>query len=338
MYRMLGRTLVFTGILATSGPAAAQTFEILGTRAAGMAGAFVAVADDASAIYWNPAGLASGAFFSILFDWSVTRVSPDDEPEAGSQSSAIISLASPALGLGYYRLRSTALRLPDLSAPPAVLDTVPAPAVYQVDTLITHHTGVTLVQSLTDGIAVAATLKLVRGIAASDLASGATRDDVLDDAGDLIGRAGNAFDADLGVIATVGRMRAGLSVRNATQPGFDAPSGRELRLERQIRAGVALFPRDDVVVAADLDLRAVPGPVGEVRDLAIGAEARIVPRVFVRSGVRLNTAGDQPGGRAPVLSVGGSYAVLSSLFVDAQATAGSEAGGRAWGVAGRVVF
>jgi long-chain fatty acid transport protein len=38
----------------------AQSFAAVGTRAAGMGGAFVGVADDASAIYWNPAGLAVG--------------------------------------------------------------------------------------------------------------------------------------------------------------------------------------------------------------------------------------------------------------------------------------
>ena len=37
-----------------------------GSRAAGMGGAFVAVADDASAVYWNPAGFAAGSFFSLV--------------------------------------------------------------------------------------------------------------------------------------------------------------------------------------------------------------------------------------------------------------------------------
>ena len=34
----------------------------------GMGGAFVAVADDGSAIYWNPAGLATGPYFELRFE------------------------------------------------------------------------------------------------------------------------------------------------------------------------------------------------------------------------------------------------------------------------------
>ena len=42
----------------------------MGTRALGMGGAFVAVADDATAPYWNPAGLGTGATFSMVLDWA----------------------------------------------------------------------------------------------------------------------------------------------------------------------------------------------------------------------------------------------------------------------------
>ena len=41
----------------------------VGTRAAGMAGAFVAVADDATAVYWNPAGMATGSLVSVVLDY-----------------------------------------------------------------------------------------------------------------------------------------------------------------------------------------------------------------------------------------------------------------------------
>ena len=38
----------------------AQASESIGTRAAGMGGAFVAVASDSRATWWNPAGIAAG--------------------------------------------------------------------------------------------------------------------------------------------------------------------------------------------------------------------------------------------------------------------------------------
>ena len=53
--------------LATAAPSLAQSQ--VGTRAAGMAGAFVAVADDATAVYWNPAGVATGSLVSAVVDF-----------------------------------------------------------------------------------------------------------------------------------------------------------------------------------------------------------------------------------------------------------------------------
>jgi hypothetical protein len=102
MFRIVRATGFF--LLCVSLPTAvgAQAFETLGTRAAGMGGAFVAVADDASAIYWNPGGLASGAFFSLLVDRSTSEVTPDHPSDGASRSAAIIGLSTPPLGLGYY--------------------------------------------------------------------------------------------------------------------------------------------------------------------------------------------------------------------------------------------
>ncbi len=69
--RMTGvfRTALAAGLLASTAlPAKAQIYEIVGTRAQGMGGAFVAVADDATATWWNPAGLATGAYFSSVVE------------------------------------------------------------------------------------------------------------------------------------------------------------------------------------------------------------------------------------------------------------------------------
>jgi F plasmid transfer operon, TraF, protein len=110
--------------------ATAQPFETIGVRALGMGGAFVAVADDASAIWWNPAGLATGGIFSMAVDYE----SLDDD-----RSGTGIFTATPPLGLGYVRTK--------------------------VEGLVTHQAGVTLLHTLVDGFTVGASLKFVRGLA-----------------------------------------------------------------------------------------------------------------------------------------------------------------------------
>ena len=67
--------------------AGAQIYESVGIRAQGMGGAFVAVADDATATWWNPAGLASGAYFS-RDRWSAsTSQTPSSEAGSGPAAS-----------------------------------------------------------------------------------------------------------------------------------------------------------------------------------------------------------------------------------------------------------
>ena len=88
-------------------PAArAQSDAPVGVRAAGMGGAFVAVADDASAVYWNPAGFASGSFFSLVIDRNQMNTADDvGFPREGS--GLLVALGTPPLGLAYYRTTLT---------------------------------------------------------------------------------------------------------------------------------------------------------------------------------------------------------------------------------------
>ncbi len=319
-------------VLAWPASAGAQAFETLGSRAAGMGGAFVAVADDASAAYWNPAGFAASSFLSLVFDVSTAEVEPPDSA-AGSRSGWLLALGAPALGLSYYRLRNTDL-LPGPLPNAAGTDDRNNPGAGEVrlDTLVTHHVGVTLVQSIVPGLAVGATVKLVRGTATSALQPDGDRDALLDDAGDLAGEGSTKFDADIGVMATAGKVKAGITFRNVTAPEFDsAGGGPALKLERQARAGVAVLPLAGWTVAADMDLMRTPGPLGEIRNFAAGAEARIARRHYLRGGVRHNTVGEHD----TAVSFGGSYGVTKSLLVDAQVTTGSDRTHRGWGIAAR---
>jgi hypothetical protein len=304
-------------------PAAAQSFDSVGTRAAGMGGAFVAVADDASAVYWNPAGLASGGPFSLVLDRNTARLDPPNDGPAGGRSGFLLTLGVPALGLSYYRLRSI-----DLTP----LQTLVGPAVVEANSLVTHHVGATLVQSVAPGLAVGATLKLVRGVASSTLEPATERDDLLDDHGDPSKEGTTRFDADLGVMATLGRLKAGLSVKNVSEPSFKTPGGRSLQLERQARAGISVAPVAGWLVAADSDVLESHGPAGPIRTFAAGTEGRVHRRAFVRGGFSVNTAG---GERTPAVSAGASFAATASLLVDVQVTGGSDKAPRGWGVAAR---
>lgn len=305
-----------------------------------MAGAFVAVADDASAVYWNPAGLASGAFFSLVLDHNSAEASKGPAPQAGSGSATFLALGVPALGLTYYRLRATTVESPIF--PPDALNLPPPLQVGEmalVHSLITHHTGVTLVQSLTGNLAVGTTLKVVRGVAASGFRPAGDRGEILDEAGGLVGRGSTEFDADVGVMAVAGSLRAGLTVRNVREPEFETPGDEAvLQLHRLVRAGVAYTLASGILLSADLDLRSVPGTTGEVRNLAAGAETRVLRRLAVRGGFRVNTRDNPLAGRTPVGTAGFSYAAMGSILLDGQVTLGGDESDRGWGVGVRVLF
>ena len=60
-----GLVVAFTPRVALPAVCSAQIVESVGNRALGMGGAFVAVASDSSATWWNPAGLATGPFSDV---------------------------------------------------------------------------------------------------------------------------------------------------------------------------------------------------------------------------------------------------------------------------------
>ena len=315
---------VLACLLALPVQARAQSLDAVGTRAQGMGGAFVGIADDASAVYWNPAGLAGGAYFSLVVDGNTAEAIPDGLPNASARSGWLLALATPALGLSYTRIQTTTVR-PSFGIPENS----------HVESLLTQHVGVTLVQSLIDHLAVGGTVKLVRGIAAAANVPGNDREQLLDDV-DLIGHGTNKVDLDIGVMAVAPFGRAGLTIRNVTEPSFETGAGDELPLQRQLRAGGSVILLPHWKLAGDVDLLETDGPFGDFREVSIGTEAQVTKRLTARSGVRFNTAGDL--GAAPAVAIGGSFAVMGSVQIDGQYTAGSDRALRGWGIAGRVVF
>ncbi|MBA2304307.1 MAG: conjugal transfer protein TraF [Acidobacteria bacterium] len=345
--RNLSRVLAATAALLFHFPAAAvaQAFPVVGTRAAGMGGAFVGVADDATAIYWNPGGVAAGSYFSLVLDGGTGKVAPDASTRGSDGSSYFLGLSMPALGLGYYRLQAATVSPGSLllSAESAgSTRNLSAVDELRLDTLITHHAGITLVQSLFSGVSLGTTLKVVRGIAASrGVLAADAREALRTDTSELLGRARNTFDLDIGLMAAGGPLKVGLTVRNVREPRFEAAgTDGELPLERQARAGLSYAVTPNWMAAADFDLLRTRDVFGERRDIAAGVEGRLGTRASVRTGVSINTADDAqiPGSARQAYSLGASYAVKASVYVDGHVTGGNDRAGHQWGLAARFVY
>jgi len=312
---------VVGALLAAPALVSAQPEPPVGVRAAGMGGAFVAVADDATAVYWNPAGLAKGSYFSVVIDRNT--VSTDEQTLAPREGSGLLmALGTPPLGLTYYQTSATRL-----------LDATPSTV--RVGRLVTHQAGATLVQSIGGVVAVGATLKFVRGVASTVVAPAGSGLDVVDQVSD---RGSNAFDADVGVMVTHGAFKAGVTGRNLFEPRFDLVDGSgDIPLERRVRAGVSYELTPYLRVAADSDLTTADDGITPWRDAAVGAEAHAAAGAVVRGGIHWNTASDRIDA-APVGSVGITFPVYRSVLADGQASFGSRNGDRGWGVGVRVLF
>ena len=306
-----------------------------GTRAAGMSEAFVAVADDATAIYWNPAGIATGAILSVVIDYGAGDAVPDDESPAGKQSTTFIGFTLPPFGVGYYRLnRLTAVpQTPEETDQPSRED-----GRQSVQGLSTSHLGLTLGQSLGDYLVVATTVKYVQGEVKAGTFEGRP-EEALDAADVMASRSTFRFDMDAGAMVAVEQWRAGLVARNLTAPSFDGPDPESgVDLDREFRAGVAWgqgWPGiSRLVVSADADLTRKPGLTGERRDIAGGVETWwLQQRLGVRGGVRGSTVGDA----RPVVAGGVSAAIRPGVFVDAHLARGDR-DGQSWSVGARLSF
>ena len=296
-----------------------------------MGGAFVALADDSSATWWNPAGLAAGPFF----DLALGRAAADtgDGVPAHRVRATWLSAGTPPLGLSYYRLR-----IIDIPTAPDGGDREDGGVVVPLRALSASQYGVTLVQTLFSGVHVGTTLKYVR-------ASGFIDERAMPEAGgpsQLLDQAAapdggeteGAFDLDVGILAVHGPVRLGAVVRNVREPEFGG-----LRLPRAVRVGAAFAGseagRVPVTVAVDVDLRAYQMASGDRQVVAVGGEGWLFGRRFgIRAGARFNVVGAEER----VVTTGASVAVRTGLYVDAHVARGGADEERGWGLAARVSF
>lgn len=301
-----------------------------------MGGAFVAVADDASAAWWNPAGLASGAFFNVLLEKG--RLSEPKEADGSTpayrNNVTGFSAAFPSLGLSYYRLQLSQI------APISSVEAGDGEAQAGNLRLLTvpiRHFGSTIGQSFGDHFVLGTTLKVLNGgVAAGPLPESG---DPIDAADDLEADTDTRFDLDLGAMARVGVLKLGFTMRNVTRPTFGSGTDT-VKLARQARTGVAvlLAPQagiQSMTISTDVDLTVTPSIFGDVRHFASGVEVwTFGNRAGFRGGVTTNTT----GASRTSFSTGASIGVVRGIFVEVSGTAGSDESIRGWTTALKLQF
>ena len=330
-------------LLCLLGPtlASAQTIETVGERALGMGGAFVAVADDSTATWWNPAALATGPFRRFQPRVGAHRRARTAARRSRASRVTAVSLSTPPLGVSYYRFCITDIQ------PAGPIET---PAAGREDgragvvrSLRLHDVGVTLLTSVFTGVHVGTTLKFLRGRVEHTTGGAQLTPQALLDLGDDATGAGSQwqFDADVGVLAVTGPIRVGAVVRNLRAAEFDDGSGGDLvamRLPRQARVGVAFdgalrrTKASPWVVSADVDVVRYTTGTGDRRVFAAGAERWLFgERLGIRGGGRFN----QVGHNERSATAGVSAAVRPGILVEAHGVAGGSDDERGWGVAAR---
>ena len=275
-----------------------------------MGGAFVGVADDATAGYWNPAGLVGGPAAGMTVGWVDFGTGDRRGPAAAGQSGTW------PVGLSYGRYQDTEI----ISAPDGTL---------RVEGLAVSQLGATVLQSIAQGLVVGSTIKHVRGRAISAPIEGLTGGDALERAARAEGDSSSHLDLDLGAMADMGRVRLGVTMRNLREPSFTDMAGSAIKLQRQTRMGLAVLPANGLTLAVDVDLDTVDLRDGPRRMLAVGGEDRFGHRWALRGGMRW----DLEGVRRPVGTVGASLAFGRSLWLDGHYTYGRLDADRGFGVA-----
>ncbi|HEX7779434.1 MAG TPA: conjugal transfer protein TraF [Vicinamibacterales bacterium] len=281
---------------------AQQSFEVVGARALGMGGAFVAVADDATAVYWNPAGLAKGGPAGGTIDWGRFQFGNRDIPPIpgpSEGSSGLTSFGSWPVGLSLARFSSTVL-VPDQFGVAEAFNTRAT------------HMGVTVLQTLLENVVGGATVKYVRGRVQRAVVGGTTVEEALDRGSDLEGELRHDFDMDVGLLMDLQQLRFGVTWRNLFEPTLGTIAGNEIKLKRRARLGLAFVSAAGVILAMDFDLDTADLEGGPSQNLAFGGEARLGSKLSVRSGVRWSVKGD----KRLVTSAGTSFAIRPRMWID----------------------
>lgn len=315
--RLIKTGLVILGITVPT-QAIAVEFVTVGPRAMGMGGAGVAVTTDALATYWNPAGLAMTQTVDIrivggaqaidrlgiadavkdLEDFNTNDASAGNIAKAQDIANRINrpganTSLNGAAGLyvkGHFGEHAFGFNISDVATAGGFVSNpvqvtagggqVNISGAMALRGMEARQAAFSYAYAFADKtFAIGITGKIIQGASYSGTATLRGGNDL--EITDNLGKAAisTAFGIDVGAIYRPSSwLRFGVVAKDLNQPTFNAVGGGELRLEPQVRGGIAVNPYSSLTLTADVDATAnktfVPGVKSQV--LSLGAEQTIL--------------------------------------------------------------
>ena len=210
----------------------------VGARPLGMGGAFVAIANDLTAGYWNPGGLVQIRRRGVAMMHSETFGELLNHDYI-SYSKSIADTAATAIGVSLIRLGGGGIKLtalPDPSRPPNATDN--RPYVIKESGHADYTLFFTYAAERGQDLSWGANAKLIYRKIADNSAFG--------------------LGADLGGLLTLGHFRLGLNLQDATTTLLAYDSGEKESILPTLKLGTAFqteILRGNLTIATDVDLR-----------------------------------------------------------------------------------
>ncbi|MCY3871034.1 MAG: PorV/PorQ family protein [Gemmatimonadetes bacterium] len=277
-------TLALYCMCALTSPTHAQTSHYAGdplllgagARALGMGSAYVALSFDATAVYWNPAGLAPEVYSRTDFDIPPKREIHVQHAEqfGGSINHDILALRLPirkgGIGLGIVRAGVDGIALTGLEDPDRPIGPDNRPVIIDKIGTADYVFRIAYGRHITDKLRLGAGIKMIR----RDLSVGI----------------GSGFGLDIGLLyLPTSTFRIGATIRDLTKTRIAFPDGITDRISPSLLIGLALLrrvPGGDMTVGFSTHLNDEKSTREKTSSIQLGTEYRLQHRLAFRLGYK----------------------------------------------------
>ena len=314
--RVFLRRLFLTAILGgLATQATAMEFVTVGPRAAGMGGTGVAVTTDALATYWNPAGLAMTQTVDIRIQGGGQAIDRrglgeairdlenfnSSDPNAAARAQDIATrLNQPGANLsvngsaglyikGHFGEHAFGLNVSDLATGGGYISTplqvTPGPSVTVTGAMAlrgleARQASISYAYAFADKtFSIGVTAKIIQGAAYSGTVALQGGNGVT--ISNQFGKPtiSNTYGVDVGAIyKPASWIRFGVVAKDINRPVLDDSGGGQIKLDPQVRGGIAINPYSTLTLTADVDVTANRTILPNVKSqlLSLGAEQTLL--------------------------------------------------------------